>query len=272
MRHLFLGLFFVFLCYSLFSQTTGLQWQRSLGGTNSDIASFSFLSSDGGIITVGSTLSTNGIVNSNHGSEDVWIMKLTKNGSLEWSKCFGGSGTDEPVAAAYKDGILTIAANSNSTNGNITNNHGSTDIWIFQVNALGNIVWQKSFGGSGNDKCNSIISVSTGGFAVSGYTNSSDGDVTAYHGGQDLWVLYISDAGNLQWQKALGGNSGEVSWHSKIIESNGSFLIGTETFSNNGDVSGLVRYSDIWLVKLNNAGILQGKSALEVMALIILLI
>lgn len=260
-----LGIYAVFLFVMLssvgYSQVPGLQWQRSLGGSGDDAASFSFLTTDGGIIIVGSTLSNNGITSDNHGGEDVWIMKLAKNGSLEWSKCFGGSGTDEPIDAVFKNEILTIAANSNSTNGNITNNHGNSDFWVFQIDGSGNMIWQRSFGGSGNDYCSSLTSFSTGGFAISGRTRSNDADVVGQHGAEDLWIIYVSDSGVLQWQKTLGGTNLD-GFNARIIESNGSFLVSTETYSNNGDVIGFNGGSDIWIVNLSSTGAIQWQKCL----------
>ena len=96
---------------------------------------------------------------------------------------------------------------------------------------------------------------------ITGFTYSNNGDVSGNHGGADLWVFNINEAGTLQWQIALGGTSNEVfSRGTKTIQTaDGSYYVGTETFSNDGNVSGSAGNSDLWLVKLNNAGVFQSR-------------
>jgi len=70
-----------------------IQWQKTLGGTDSEKATSIKQTSDGGYIIAGFTLSNNGDVSGNHGNGnyDYWIVKLYSNGSIQWQKSLGGT-------------------------------------------------------------------------------------------------------------------------------------------------------------------------------------
>ncbi len=108
--------------------------------------------------------------------------------SLQWKRSFGGTGTD--VANSIRqtsDGGYIIAGSTTSANGDVTSNHGDADYWIVRLGRTGNIVWQKTFGGSGTDIAKCIQQTSDGGFIVAGISSSGDGDLTGKHG-IDFWV------------------------------------------------------------------------------------
>jgi hypothetical protein len=74
------------------------------------------------------------------------------------------------------------------------------------------IVWQKSFGGSGNEYANSIVRSVTGGFIIAGSSTSNDGDVTGHHGAvgvKDGWMISLAADGSMQWQRSLGGSAAD---------------------------------------------------------------
>src|SRR3954463_10548605 len=71
------------------------------------------------------------------------------------------------------------------------------------------IQWQKSYGGSKSDIAYDIKQTTDGGYIAAGTVVSRDNDVTGAHGGSDAWVIKLNASGNLQWQRALGGNSNE---------------------------------------------------------------
>src|SRR5258705_5810663 len=73
------------------------------------------------------------------------------------------------------------------------------------------IEWQKSLGGSGNDWAKSIQQTVDGGYIVSGWSQSNDGDVSGNHPDAygltyDYWIVKLDSTGNLLWQKSLGGS------------------------------------------------------------------
>jgi hypothetical protein len=196
-------LFFVmcFIVLNSFSQTpVGIQWQKCFGGSNND-KSYSVIStSDGGFISVGSTSSNNGNVLGNHSSgdgEDVWVIKTSSNGILEWQKCFGGGGLsplpgfnlDYDIGFSIiqtADGGYIFCGMTSSIDGDVSGNDGSIDAWIVKINSTGIIQWQKCFGGSDSDIAIDIIQTNEGGYIFAGYTSSNDGDVSGNHGNFDV--------------------------------------------------------------------------------------
>ena len=64
--------------------------------------------------------------------------------------------------------------------------------------------WNKSYGGSGDDRGSSIIETSDGGYALLGYSDSTDGDVSSNNGNRDFWLVKITASGVLTWQKSFG--------------------------------------------------------------------
>ena len=218
------------------NSTGSLQWQKALGGTSNDGASSIQPTPDGGYIVAGYTASTNGDVTGNHGGGDNWVVKLSSTGSLQWQKALGGTSSDWALSTQpTPDGGCIVAGFANSTNGDVTGNHGNGDAWVVKLSSTGSLQWQKSLGGTGEDMADSIQPTPDGGYIMAGYTTSSNGDVTGNHGGRDAWVVKLSSTGNLQWQKCLGGTSREDN-SSIQPTSDGGYIMAGSTVSINGDV------------------------------------
>jgi hypothetical protein len=173
---------------------------------------------------------------------------------IEWQRCYGGSGSDYPIAIKNdgNGGYVAIGFTS-STNGDVTGNHGGMDFWVLKLAPDGNIQWQKTLGGSNADYGYSIALTNDGGYIVTGTTWSIDGDVSGNHGQRDLWVVKLNAAGNIQWQKTLGGSNAE---HARDIEvtNDGGYIITGATYSTDGDVTSNHGQGDVWIVKLDGAG------------------
>jgi hypothetical protein len=242
-----------------------IQWQKCLGGTNADQAYSVKQTNDGGYIVAGYTNSTDGNISGNHGN-DYWIVKLDSSGSILWQKCLGGSGTDWAYSIILtNDSGYIVVGLSNSTNGDVIGNHGSSDYWIVKLDSGGNLQWQKSYGGSLNEGSynspSDIYQTSDNGYIFCGSTNSNNGDVSGNHDitgtYSDCWVVKLDTIGNIQWQKCLGGSNTDMAYSIKQTI-DGGYIIAGYTNSTNGDVSGKhVGVDDIWVMKLSSAGILQ---------------
>lgn len=149
-----------------------------------------------------------------------------------------------------------MVGHTQSTQGNITNNNGDADFWIVKTDAFGNLVWQKTYGGTYFDDASSVQNTSDGGYIVAGYTTSNDGNVTQHKGEKDFWIVKIDTNGNLQWQKTYGGT--ENDWASSIKQtSDGGFIIAGTSQSQNGDITNPFGNTDYWVVKTDNQGNLQ---------------
>jgi len=117
-------------------------------------------------------------------------------------KSLGGSSYDNAYSIQQtSDGGYIVAGFSNSNDGNVTGNHGSNDYWVVKLDTTGNILWQKSLGGSNDDYAYSIQQTSDDGYIVAGFSYSNDGNVTGNHGKHDYWVVKLDATGNILWQK-----------------------------------------------------------------------
>ncbi len=248
-----------------------IQWQKSLGGNGADRVMSIGQTFDGGYIMAGLTGSFDGdVTGHNVGvSSDYWIVKVDTSGSIEWQKCFGGYGADEARAVQQTtDGGYIVAGISGSNDGDVTVNLGGEDYWVMKLSSTGILQWQKSLGGIYNDEANSIQQTTDGGYIVGGWTESDDHDVTGLHHGigcsgcftQDYWVVKLDANGNIQWQKALGGEGSEEAY--SVIQSlDGGYVVAGFSESITGDVTGHHgsagsgyhgedNASDFWIVKL----------------------
>ncbi|MGB4128579.1 MAG: hypothetical protein WBI87_06160 [Bacteroidales bacterium] len=227
-------------------------WQKCFGGTNEDYAYSIQQTSDSGFIVAGYTFSNDGDVSGYHGYFDYWVVKLNSSGDIEWQKCLGGTYYDYAYSIQQtSNGGFIVAGSTNSNNGDVSGYHGYFDYWVVKLNSSGDIEWQKCLGGTNNDYANSIQQTSDGGFIVAGYTESNDGDVSGYHGGDyDAWVVKLNSSGDILWQKCLGGTIDDRAYSIQQT-SDGGFIVAGFTVSNDGDVSGNHGASDAWVVKLN---------------------
>ncbi|PHR49568.1 MAG: hypothetical protein COA32_00120 [Fluviicola sp.] len=227
-----------------------ITWQKSLGGTGYDFGSSIQQTTDGGFIVAGRSQSSNGDVSGNHGDYDYWIVKLDGVGNIIWQKSLGGSWSDQPGSIQQTtDGGYIVAGQSYSINGDVTGSIGGWDYWIVKLNTSGNITWQKSYGGSEDDRPGSIQQTTDGGYIVTGRSQSNDVDVTVNNGGDDYWIIKLDLAGNIIWQKSLGG-SGNESGSSIEQTTDGGYIVAGFSYSNDGDVTGNNGGTDGWIVKI----------------------
>src|SRR5688572_16645325 len=106
---------------------------------------------------------------------------------IHWQKALGGTANESFPKAIEKtvDGGYVVTGYTASNNGDVTGNHGAVDFWVVKLDVAGNIIWQKTLGGTGSDQATSVVQTTDGGYIVAGYTTSNDGDVTGNHGGED---------------------------------------------------------------------------------------
>jgi hypothetical protein len=243
---------------ALYCQPPNIEWQKTFGGSANEEAYSILSTADSGILILGYTASMNGDVSHLVGSDDFWLLKISKQGNLEWNKCFGGSSIDNGASLikTFDTGYIMTGYTS-SNNGDVSGLHGvnaRSDFWVTKIDTSETIQWQRCFGGSETDKAKEIIQLSDSGYFVIGNTQSSDGDVVGLHWSDDILVVKLNKYGFKQWAKALGGSSFEFGY-SCAQTSNGDLLVVGSTMSNDGDVTGLHGNSqDVWVVKLNLSG------------------
>ena len=232
------------------NSTGVLQWQKALGGSNTDVANDIQQTSDGGYIVAGATKSIDGDVTGNRGIYDYWLVKINSTGVLQWQTTLGGSNNDFAYSTQQtSDGGYIVAGYTLSTDGQVTGNHGGKDSWVVKLNSTGVLQWQKTLGGSSVDQAFSIQQTSDGGYIVAGDTESTNGDVAGNHGGGDYWVVKLNNTGVLHWQKTLGGNTSDVAYSIRQT-SDGGYIVAGYSNSLNGDITGNHGNYDTWVVKI----------------------
>jgi hypothetical protein len=232
-----------------------IQWQRCLGGVQFDYGRAIHEHPDGGYVVLGNTNSNNGDVSGNHGSSDIWLVRLDEGGAITWQRCYGGSQTESAAALGPSlDGGFIIAGTSRSTDGDLNTNAGSTDFWIFKVDEQGGIIWQYTYGGSSSDEMFDLATTADGGCVVIGVSSSNDGDISGNHGGEyDAWVVKLDGSGALQWQRACGGSGSDFGLGISQ-RSDGAFVASARTNSTDGDITDPIGANDLWTFVLSPSG------------------
>ena len=236
-----------------------IEWQKSLGGSNYELIWSAAKNNTGGYILAGQTSSTDGDVSGLHGFNDAWIVNLNHEGNVLWQKALGGSIFEdfEQVITSNDHGYIAVGA-TNSNDGDVSGLHSefTEDGWIVKLDGSGNIIWQKTLGGTGSERFHGVIKTFDGGYLVVGHATSTDGDVHSNDGGVDAWVVKLDGHGNIEWEKTYGGSEQESFTDVTASWDGGFILIGSAT-SDDGDVTNYHGGSDMWVVKINHEGHLQ---------------
>jgi len=232
-------------------------WSRCYGGSHIDAARSVAATSDGGCIVIGHTQSNDGDlmgINPYHAppapSHTGWILKLDEHGAIQWQRCYGGSGNDylNDVRVA-PDGTFWVAGVTTSNNGDVSGHHGNNDGWVLRLAANGDLIGQRCLGGSDWDQLNGLDLLPNGHALVTGYTRSTDGDVTDPLGASDAWVSQLDPDLNIVWQRNYGGSAHDQGSSIRVTPDGGAVFTGS-SHSNDGDLTGNNGGSDLWVVKL----------------------
>jgi hypothetical protein len=249
-----------------------IQWQNTIGGGGNDYLYSIQQTSDGGYILGGyseSVISGDKTEN-RQGNGDYWVLKLDTAGNIQWQKTIGGNNYDYLYSIQQtSDGgyILGGYSNSNISGDNTANLEGFEfyDYLAAKLDAAGNIEWQKTIGGKGNDFLRSIRQTSDGGYILGGYSNSGiSGDKTEKSQGlNDYWVLKLNAAGSIQWQKTIGGKGDEYLYSIQETKDGGYILGGYSNSVLSGDkTEKSIGLNDWWVVKLETTGKIQWQKAI----------
>jgi len=239
--------------------TTGtIQWSKCFGNIKNEYFNSIEQLNGGGYYFCGSSASFYGA--GNHGKSDYWVVKSDLQGNFLWQKQFGGSLDDlnSTFRKTNNHGFL-LTGHTFSFNGDVTQNNNinfdKCDVWSLNIDSLGNILWERSHGGTLNDYGSDIIPTSDGGYAISAYTNSFNGDVSNNYGSGDGWMIKLNANGSTQWEKCFGGIEGDAT--NSILQTNdGGFalagLSNSDDFNGNvfGCHTGGMGQTDAWVFKL----------------------
>jgi hypothetical protein len=209
-----------------------VEWQNRYGGDGADVIRYVLQVSDGGYLVAGFTHSFGT-------AGDIMILKLDKDGAIEWQKRYGGAKFEEPsTILEVPDGYIVLEQSSSFT--------GSTDAWIFKIDFDGKILWQKTLGGRGGmDELSSAQLTDDGGFIAAGETSSN------FIPSEDFWAVKFDSNGVPQWQKRYGGANIDSVESMDLTPEGGVIMVGTTRSFGAGGL-------DIWAVRTNTDGTLLG--------------
>ena len=206
------------------------EWEKTFDGDKNDVAHSIIQTKDGGYAIAAST------GKKLWGEENCWVIKLNAKGDMEWDNYFGGTNWDEIYSI-----IQTKDGNFITTGCSWSKGEGRGDVRVAKLNKRGDLVWEKTFGGSDNDEAHSIIQTDDEGYAVTGFTVLED------TGDRDFWVIKLDKDGNKVWDRTFGGTSED--WANSIIQNkNGNYMVAGWTKSMGAGKT------DVWIVKLDKRG------------------
>jgi gliding motility-associated-like protein len=244
-----------------FASNGTLEWQKRYGGSGLDVGNHIELMKDGSCLIAASSTSNDGQITGNHSTgtyTDGVLMKIDAAGNLAWSKCFGGTKNEELFDIEVINGTIFASGFTNSVDGDIPPSQKNYDVWLLAIDAAGNKVMSKIYGGSQNDVAYCMTKGADGSLTMAGYTTSNDGDVSGAKGSQDYWILNVSQKGKLNWQKVFGGTDAEYA-KTIITDKDSSYIIGGVTYSDDGDASASLGEGDFFTLKLRPDGSLAWK-------------
>ncbi|MCK6382633.1 MAG: hypothetical protein L6Q54_15465, partial [Leptospiraceae bacterium] len=275
---------YLFLVIGLFSITNSIAqdilWERSYGGKHAEYLFDAIPTADYGFILAGSSISNkNGNKSeANKGDLDYWIWKMDEKGTPEWQKSFGGTGVDILYSVKNtNDGgfILAGTSSSNKSEDKKDDSKGQEDFWVIKLDAKGKELWQRTIGGTSQEKLLSVAQTKDGGFVLGGSSSSNKtladskgkldefGKAENSKGNLDYWVVKLDIDGKVEWNKAIGGKYVDELKSIEQTEDEGYILGGYSNSPVSGDKAETnVGQGDYWVVKLNKNGLIQWQRTL----------
>ncbi|MCK4478760.1 hypothetical protein KAU88_09595 [Candidatus Bathyarchaeota archaeon] len=158
-----------------------------------------------------------------------------------WNRTYGGASDDyvglTKCLVQTSDGGYAMAGGFNHSWEPIP----SGDAWLVKTDAAGNMQWNKTYGGTGDDWAHSVVQTADGGYVMAGLTDSFGA------GSYDSWLIKTDSFGNMQWNQTYGGIGYDTAWTVVQTSDGGYAVIGeTGSFGAGG--------SDMWLIKTDLAG------------------
>ncbi|MDQ3290987.1 MAG: T9SS C-terminal target domain-containing protein, partial [Bacteroidota bacterium] len=244
-------------------------WDLTFGGNNADILQIHRSTKDGGYILGGTS---NSPVSGSKsvackGNQDFWIIKVDAAGNKQWDKTIGGSGFDflQDLQPTTDGGYILAGTSDSPVSGDKTAAaSGKFDYWVVKVDASGNKVWDKMYGGSNNDYLKVIRLTTDGGYILGGSSDSPVSGKTGFNktaaqvGENDYWVVKIDATGNKKWDKTFGGSSFDFLQDVQPT-TDGGYLFGGQSYSGaNGSKSAASKgFGDYWIIKTDVDGTKQ---------------
>ncbi len=189
----------------------GEEWNRTYGGEEADAARSISRTGGGNLLFAGNlTFVTNGT----EADTDAWLMEIDPSGGEVWNRTYGGvddNATANAVIEAEDGGYVVV--------GSIAPREGNgSSAWVVRVNATGGEVWNRTFGGAGENAANAVTRLPGGGYVVVGSTGSSGAGMA------DVWVVRLDGSGDEVWNRTFGSPDDDAG-RAVINTSDGNLLV-----------------------------------------------
>ena len=223
-----------------------IQWDRTLGGATTVDINPRILTLENGDVLIGGSAMSDEISISNR-KGDYQIHRLDKHGNLIWHKTFEADGDDRVTdVVLLSDGNILLGGYSNSMRGPIKSedSQGQYDYWVIKLDLQGNILWDKTFGGSANDHLRKLLALPNGEVLLGGISDSpASGDKT--ESGDQAWVIKINSQGEKVWDKNYDHNKERMPADiDMVLAPDGNYMFAVDVRS----------YGDIMVIKTNPDG------------------
>ena len=233
-----------------------IQWQQSLSGTGDDNLESMKLNSNGDLIVLLNSNSTTNFGVGNQGGKDLWLVHLSSIGTLTKIN-LGGSADEtfknlETISSTESLVCLTTTSQNGVFNQGFK---GGIDTWVLKITkgVSLSIVQKRAYGGSSDDE--GSLAISNSKYLISGYSKSSNGDLSINKGLKDFWVCFINPDGTLISSDNYGGTGDDLARDAYFNTVDNAFYILGDCGSADGDFpnpsSGLVHDR---LFKFSNIG------------------
>ena len=229
-----------------FDKNCNVKWRKTLEGTKSNNFTALSVNEDGDIFATCVTVSTDydfaGITYFSALTKNTVLVKLNKNGSLEWSHYLQGSGNSEYNAVyATSDGGCVVGGSytiNKKVDGIYGRTYGKSDGYVIRYNAKGDVCWARIIGGSGIDYVNAVTEYN-GGIIVAGQTRSADLDFAGEQPGgeEDGFVMILNEKGQTTFKMLLEGERTDSATGVCVLE-DGSFVVSGWTKSDDSTFKG----------------------------------
>ena len=188
---------------------------------------------------------------------------------VDFITTLGGSKNESAQAVTQTlDGGYAVLGHTQSMGGDVEGKFNeSYDYWLLKFNGSNELEWQKTYGGSADDRGTDLIQTTDGGYALIGKSKSGDGDVSQNEGYDDFWMTKLDASGSISWEYSFGYAGSDIPY--SIIQTNdtGYLLSGVlDVSASNGQgdrVSNINRRhagGDFWVIKLNANGVKEWSS------------
>ncbi|WP_055447104.1 hypothetical protein [Lacinutrix mariniflava] len=228
-----------------------IEWSKYYGGLFTDTPESIVQTDDNGYIIVGGSDSMDTDISNNIGSYDFWVVKISATGAIVWEKSFGGDEIDEAWSIVKSgDGNYLIAGDTRSNDVDVSHNIGAADLWLIKISPTGELLWEKTLGGTNFDVARDISATQDGGFLLAGSSRSDDVDVTENKGQNDAWALKVDSNGTIEWQTSVGGTNIDFAYGITELNNKKVIVVG-DTYSNDEDIIENKGFSDLLIITID---------------------